>query len=131
MANFIRQFFTWWSGNTINTRFFTWRHGTRVGEDEFGNVYYEGDLHKEGYKRRWVIYKNYSEGSFVPPGWHGWLHRRVDVPPSAEDDVPYPWQKAHHPNLTATDFAHHPQGSLKDKQKRKIVSADYQPWSPE
>jgi len=34
------QFFTWWNGETLNTRFYTWRHGDVVGRDEFGNVYY-------------------------------------------------------------------------------------------
>ncbi len=36
------QIFTWWNGSTIGTRFHTWRFGKRVGEDQFGNVYYEG-----------------------------------------------------------------------------------------
>ena len=47
MAGIWKQIFTWWNGNTINTRFFTWLNGKRVGEDEFGNVYYEGSHHKE------------------------------------------------------------------------------------
>ena len=42
MKAFLAQFFTWWNGQTLGTRFHTWRKGTRVGEDEFGNVYYEG-----------------------------------------------------------------------------------------
>ena len=34
------QFFTWWNEQTLGTRLHTWRHGERVGEDQFGNVYY-------------------------------------------------------------------------------------------
>ena len=57
----------------------TWRYGKRVGEDEFGNVYYEGGTDSEGRTRRWVIYNGYAEASAIPPGWHGWMHHRVDV----------------------------------------------------
>ena len=37
---FLKQFFTWWNGQTLNTRFFTWRNGEKVGTDQFGNIYY-------------------------------------------------------------------------------------------
>ncbi|MEP3672085.1 MAG: NADH:ubiquinone oxidoreductase subunit NDUFA12, partial [Hyphomicrobiales bacterium] len=40
MKNFLLQIFTWWRGQTLGTRFYTWRHGERVGEDDSGNVYY-------------------------------------------------------------------------------------------
>ena len=40
MKDWLLQIFTWWNGQTIGTRFHTWRHGELVGEDEFGNVYY-------------------------------------------------------------------------------------------
>ena len=38
---FLTELFAWWTGNTIGTRLFTWRFGTRVGEDGFGNVYFQ------------------------------------------------------------------------------------------
>ena len=72
--------FAWWTGNTIGTRLYTWRFGTRVGDDSFGNVYYQ----TKDAKRRWVIYRDLSEASLVPPEWHGWLHYTVDVPPTDE-----------------------------------------------
>ena len=78
--NLLKQIFTWWNGQTIGTRFHTWRFGTRVGEDEFGNVYYQGGAKdSEGRTRRWVIYNGYAEASAIPPGWHGWMHHRTDV----------------------------------------------------
>ncbi|WP_291829517.1 NADH-ubiquinone oxidoreductase subunit NDUFA12 family protein, partial [Bosea sp. (in: a-proteobacteria)] len=86
MKDWLLQIFTWWNGQTIGTRFHTWRFGERVGEDEFGNVYYrtkggvkDGAL---GYQRRWVIYNGEAEASKVPPGWKGWLQHTVDVAPS-------------------------------------------------
>ena len=44
MWNLLVQTFTWWNSQTMGTRFATWRFGKRVGEDEFGNVYYEGGM---------------------------------------------------------------------------------------
>ena len=67
MKKFWTQFFTWWNGQTLGTRFHTWRSGKRVGEDELGNVYYEGGVNSDGHTRRWVIYIGYAEGSAVPP----------------------------------------------------------------
>ena len=37
MKQFLTQFFTWWNGETLGTRFHTWRFGKPVGQDEFGN----------------------------------------------------------------------------------------------
>lgn len=130
MKKFLLQFFTWWSGQTLNTRFHTWRHGTRVGEDEFGNVYYQGGTDSEGRTRRWVIYKDLSEASMVPPGWHGWLHHRVDVAPSEENYQPREWQKPHQPNLTGTAAAYRPMGSLSRPGDRPKVTGDYDAWTP-
>ena len=100
MKRLLTQIFTWWNGETLGTRFHTWRVGREVGRDEFGNVYYEGGTDSEGRTRRWVIYNGYSEASAIPPGWHGWMHHRVDTPPSAETYTPRDWQKEHEPNLT-------------------------------
>ena len=78
---FVFEIFGWWNGQTLSTRIFTALRGVKVGEDEFGNVYYEGK--KDG--RRWVIYNGYAEASAIPAGWHGWMPRRTDVPPSQAD----------------------------------------------
>ena len=42
MKTFFLQLFTWWNSQTLNARLHTWRHGKPVGDDDFGNVYYEG-----------------------------------------------------------------------------------------
>ena len=36
--HFLKQFFTWWSGQTLATRFFTWRKGEHVGTDQAGEI---------------------------------------------------------------------------------------------
>ena len=76
--SFLKQLFTWWNGQTLNTRFYTWRKGEYVGADEFGNKYYRAKsaLPESIKERRWVIYNGYSEASTIPPGWHGWMHHR-------------------------------------------------------
>lgn len=130
MKNLLLQIFTWWNGQTMGTRFFTWRHGKRVGEDELGNVYYEGGTTSFGAPRRWVIFKGAVDGSSIPPGWHGWMHNRTDTPPSQEDYKPREWEKAHRPNMTGTAMAYRPPGSIAVPGERPRVTGDYDAWTP-
>ncbi|MCU0830437.1 MAG: NADH:ubiquinone oxidoreductase subunit NDUFA12 [Rhizobiaceae bacterium] len=130
MKLFIIRLFSWWHGATLNTLFHTWRKGERVGEDEQGNVYYQGGTDSEGRTRRWVIYNGEAEGSRVPPGWHGWLHHRVDAAPVQEAYRPRDWQKPHVPNLTGSPMAYRPKGSILGQDKRPVVTGDYEAWSP-
>ena len=74
MKTFLLQFFTWWNGQTLGTRFTTWRKGVPVGTDKAGNHYYR----ERNGTRRWVIYNGLAEASAIPPGWHAWMHYRVD-----------------------------------------------------
>lgn len=126
MKNFLLQFFTWWNGQTLGTRFFTWRKGTFVGEDEQGNRYYRN---ADG-GRRWVIYDGVAEASRIPPGWHGWMHHRVDTPPSQESYQPRAWEKAHQDNRTGTAEAYRPHGSILTPEGRPRVTGDYDAWTP-
>ncbi len=126
LMQWLAEIFTWWQGNTIGTRFYTRRFGKRVGEDEGGNVYYQT---ADG-KRRWVIYNGAADASRIPPGWHGWMHHRVDVPPTEERYVTREWQKPHQPNYTGTSKAYRPKGSLLNTAERPRVSGDYDAWTP-
>jgi NADH:ubiquinone oxidoreductase subunit len=128
----IKQFFTWWNGQTLNTRFYTWRKGEKVGTDSLGNTYYRAPsaLPDSVPERRWVIYKNYSEASQVPPGWHGWLHHRVDTLPTDENYAAREWEKPHKENLTGSAGAYRPPGSIVSGTPKPIAK-DYQAWRPE
>lgn len=117
--------FTWWNGTTWGTIIYTWLKGSRVGEDEAGNVYYEGDGGK-----RWVQYAGYADASAIPPGWHGWMHYRTDTPPSKEDYKPLNWQKPHLSNQTGTSKAYLPKGSMARNGDRDTVTGDYDAWTP-
>lgn len=130
MKSFFLGLFTWWNGATVGTRFHTWRKGARVGEDEFGNVYYQGGQDDEGRTRRWVIYNGYAEASAIPAGWHGWMHHRTDVSPVDEDYEPFEWQLEHEANKTGTAGAYRPKGSMLNPADRPTVTGDYDAWSP-
>jgi NADH:ubiquinone oxidoreductase subunit len=134
MKQFLLQFFTWWSGQTLGTRFMTWREGERVGADEAGNVYYRSRGGKKhpvlGHERRWVVFNGEAEASRVPPGWAGWLQHTVDVAPSNDAYQPRPWEQAHVPNLTGSMHAYRPKGSAALGGERQKTGGDYDAWRP-
>jgi NADH:ubiquinone oxidoreductase subunit len=133
VKDFLKQFFSWWNGQTWGLRLYTWRKGEFVGEDEFGNRYYKAPsaLPQSIAERRWVVYNGYAEASIIPPGWHGWMHHRVDTPP-AKDYKPREWEKPHQPNLTGTASAYRPPGSIVGSLKpAKVAKPDYEAWRPE
>ena len=116
---------TWWDGQTLNTQFFTWRKGVRVGEDAGGNVFYTS----RDEKRRWVIYNGEAEASRISPDWHGWLHHTYKDTP---DDAPLPrksWEQPHQENLTGTAMAYAPSGSI--RKSGPAARGDYEAWTPE
>lgn len=129
---FLKQLFAWWCGQTMGTRFYTWRKGELVGTDEAGNRYYRAKsaIPDSIPERRWVIYNGYAEASAIPPGWHGWIHHKVDTPPTQIAYKPRDWQKPHHANLTGTAAAYRPPGSIL-KEAKAPVQPDYQAWKPE
>jgi len=126
MKDLLIQIFTWWNGQTIGTRFHTWRYGHRVGTDDAGNTYYRN---ADG-SRRWVIYNGEADPSRIPPGWYGWIHHRTDLPPTESSYAPHPWEKPHQPNLTGTAQAYRPKGSLLAGARRQEVTGDYDAWTP-
>ncbi|MEM9781711.1 MAG: NADH:ubiquinone oxidoreductase subunit NDUFA12 [Pseudomonadota bacterium] len=123
----VLELVTWWNGQTLGTRLYTARHGQRVGEDEYGNVFYQ----TADASRRWVIYNGESEASRISPDWHGWLHHTYDTPPSEQPFEVKTWEKAHKPNMSGTDFAYRPPGSVLTPEKRPPARGDYDAWQPE
>jgi len=124
----LSKIFTWWNGTTIGTTLFTARHGERVGEDERGNVYYRNS---DG-SRRWVIYADETEASNVSGDWYGWMHHTFDEPPTEKAPQNWSWQKDRLPNLTGTDAAYRPPGSLATLDgATPAVEKPYTPWVPE
>lgn len=131
MLLFIKRLFAWWDGATLGALFDIGRRAKKVGEDEYGNRYFEErKISLEGRPRRYVIYKGYADASRVPSDWHGWLHHTFAEPPTTAPLKRKAWEKDHQPNLTGTVYAYHPKGSLSEPGKRAAASADYEPWTP-
>lgn len=126
MKRFLLQVFTWWHGQTLGTRFHTWRRGGLVGADEAGNKYYRD--HRND--RRWVVYAGAVDASSVPPGWNAWLHHTSDIAPSDEPYIAREWELPHLPNHTGTAAAYRPPGSILTAEGRPRVTGDYDPWTP-
>ena len=130
----LKQIFSWWNGATIGTLFTIKKRGVFVGEDEFGNRYFEARDNKDSYdsrKRRWVIYRGYAEPSKIPPDWHGWMHYTFAAPPTTAPLLRRSWEKEHQPNLTGTVNAWRPMGSIARGGERASATGDYQAWTPE
>ncbi len=124
------KIFTWWDGATIGTSLFSSLKGKSVGEDVFGNVYYQTkNLAKDGDKR-WVIYSGANDASRVTPEWHGWLHKSFDEIPESYLPQPRIWEIEPTGNLTGTAKAYRPAGALEAGGKRASATGDYEPWNP-
>ena len=118
--NFLKQIFTWWHKQTLGTFIYTLFTGKLSGTDDLGNKYYTNSKGK-----RWVIYKNSVESSKIPPEWHSWIHFIKRNAPT-NDRKNFFWQKVHEENLTGTEKAHKPKGSLLSNSKKNIKK--YEIW---
>ena len=129
MLRLIKQAFTWWNGQTISTMLYTRLFGQNIGQDVFGNKYYMSKT-KAKKQRRWVIYNGYADSSKVPAKWHTWLHGVVDEIPSEQERSDKKWMKIQLPNLTGSDSASRPSGSLSKKIVNDEQKGNYESWSP-
>jgi NADH:ubiquinone oxidoreductase subunit len=133
--SWVTLIFDWWDRATWGTWLFTWKSGEQVGSDAAGNRYYQekGRPDRQGphwnRRRRWVIYSGLAEASNVPPEWNAWLQHLADEPP-VRPPADYAWEKPHVPNLTGTDGAYRPPGSIAEGGVRAPATGDYQAWRP-
>ncbi|XP_069687898.1 probable NADH dehydrogenase [ubiquinone] 1 alpha subcomplex subunit 12 [Periplaneta americana] len=93
--------------------------GTLIGEDKYGNKYYENNMYFYG-RNRWVEYADKVfldyDGSQVPAEWYGWLHYKTDLPPHKDPHRPkYPWMADHTENLSGTEGAYMPYSTTRPK----------------
>ncbi|RMZ92279.1 hypothetical protein DV736_g504, partial [Chaetothyriales sp. CBS 134916] len=87
--------------------------GVLVGQDRFGNKYYENLEEELPLRTRWVDYKVYElDASQIDPGWHAWMSYLVDKPPSEDSNLQFgrrPWDsKEAKPNYTQSWGAYRP-----------------------
>ena len=119
----LREIFTWWNGQTIGTRIWSYFNGVLVGTDDQGNKYYKNKKDT----KRWVIYNSITESTLVNPEWNNWLRYTSLSKPSESEK--HDWQINHVPNLTGTDAAYDPENSKKEI-KSVAKNDDYKKWSP-
>ena len=74
-----------------------------------------------------MIYKDNIEASKIPPEWHSWIHFLVINKPS-DKTKKFSWQKPHEENLTGTNRAYKPEGSLASNLKKSMKK--YETWKP-
>ena len=116
MLTIIKEIFTWWNQQTLGTRIYTFIYGKFVGDDEYGNKYYES---KSG--KRWVIYKGEIEATKIPNEWYSWIHFTRNKIENVHQLNKYNWQKNHKSNQTGTKDAYSPSKN-KNATKKKYTS---------
>lgn len=89
--------------------------GTLIGEDKYGNKYYQNDAYFYG-SNRWVefnklVYMDY-DASQTPPEWHNWLHHICDDPPTLNPRVEYKWMIDHKENLSGSNKSYVPYSTM-------------------
>ena len=117
MLTLLKKIFTWWNQDTIGTKLFTIFSGKFVGNDDFGNKYYES---KSG--KRWVIYKDEIDASRIPIEWYSWIHFTNNKIENSHNIEKYHWQKPHQSNQTGTDNSYHP------NKKNNDIAKKYKTW---
>ena len=119
----LREIFTWWNGQTLGTRLWTYFSGIPAGVDSQGNKYF----HNKKDTKRWVIYADEVESTYVNPEWNNWLRFTSKV--KASEGKKYKWQKNHLSNQTGTDNAYDPEKNNTNYSSKKR-NDDYIKWSP-
>ncbi len=120
--------FTWWNGASWSTSLFSRRHGAEAGRDDEGNVYF---AHRKDPARRWVIYAGANDSSRVPPGWNAWLRGTIDDVPDKALPPRRTFERPPEANLTGSDQAWRPAGSIRTGGKRAAATGDYSAWTPD
>ena len=125
---FLKYLFTWWNGNTVGTKLYTFLKGKKVGEDYLGNFYYES----KDQRNRWCIYSEQSEASRISPEWNSWLRFISNTLPSS-NNTNYLWQKRFDGNKTGLDSAYKPSIIRVGRSKEDLENyhSDYKAWKPE
>jgi len=93
--------------------------GKLVGEDKFGNKYYENNAYFVG-RNRWVYYSDKNAGwdydaSQIPAEWHRWMHYIGDEPPTVAKLSDHKWQIEHKENVTGTRDKYVPYSTTRPK----------------
>jgi len=121
LKSMVDQHGGWWKAMIVFKRTDDLKAGKLVGEDQFGNKYYENNYYFKA-ADRWVIYnEKYTydyDGSMIPAEWFGWMHHKVDLPPTLKKPIHYDWMQPHTGagyNQSGTKEAYVPYSTVKPK----------------
>ena len=128
LKRLLKYLFTWWNGNTVGTKLYTFLNGKKVGEDYLGNFYYES----KDKKNRWCIYSDQSDASRMSPEWNSWLRIITNTLPTTNKST-YKWQKRFDGNTTGLDSAYKPSVVRVGRPNEDLENyhSDYKAWKPE
>ena len=124
----LKFLFTWWNGNTVGTKLYTYLKGKKVGEDYFGNYFYES----RDKRNRWCVYSYQTDASKISPEWNSWLRFITNSCPT-DQAMTYEWQKRFRGNLTGLDGAYKPEILRANRKNEDLdrYQSDYKAWKPE
>ncbi|XP_058450143.1 probable NADH dehydrogenase [ubiquinone] 1 alpha subcomplex subunit 12 [Malaya genurostris] len=93
--------------------------GRLVGEDKYGNKYFEDPSQFYG-RNRWVEYAPHFymeyDASQIPADWYGWMHYKSDLPPNRDGSrVHHAWMTDHSANLSGTNKSYMPYSTTRPK----------------
>ena len=94
------------------------RTGQLIGEDKYGNKYYENKTYFMG-RSRFVEYPYKGrldfDGSQIPAEWHRWMHYMTDDPPSTHPPTPRKFFIDHAKNPSGSKDAYIPYSTTTPK----------------
>ena len=96
------------SYNSIFLKIYCLIFAKKVGQDQYGNIYYKKKnlTPKNNFReRRFVVYNGMVEASKVPQEWNAWIHHMTEEIPKIEPKK-QSWIKDHSPNLTGTPYSY-------------------------
>ncbi|CAD8172191.1 unnamed protein product [Paramecium octaurelia] len=100
-----------------------------VGQDQFGNKYYEDFDVTHRNQRRWVEYNDYFNpwhtlGDRVPPVWHGWMAHVYDEAPTRTGHSHFVqpfYQQPATDNQSHTPNHYFPQGAMQSLNRLEFI----------
>ena len=116
-------------GNLFETAVAHTVKGNLIGEDMFGNKYYENrDLPYD--RCRWVVYADKVDynATSIPPEWHGWVNYINDYPPTTHEYKKPIYAIQPYITRTGTSGAYQPKGAWSNTEQRKWKKMQY--WQP-
>ena len=98
--------------------------GNKVGEDEYGNQFFElKRVDYLGRRKRYCLYKGSPEASKISPEWHPFMHYQIDAKDVKTTFRQYKWQKPYVPDTTLSQNKYLPKEHPLYDQKSSIYNS--------